>query len=129
MRFFKLPIFVIVFCLLATMPTGGQSLVMSGNEIFEQEGIPKKSNKLLKDKEVQQKSLKQKGTVNVPTLKTDKANGQNNVKDPKIIEKGTEKKSKVTTLSFAEQTDEENQVSPIFLIAIQVILFFMRNIN
>lgn len=129
MRFFKLSIFVVLFCLLATMPTGGQSLVMSGNEIFEQEGIPKKSNKLLKDKDVQQKSLKQKGSVNVPNLKTDKSNNQNNIKDPKIIEKGTEKKSKVTTLSLAENTDEQSQVSPIFLIAVQVILFFMRNIN
>jgi hypothetical protein len=128
MRFFKLSIFVIIFCLLATMPTGGQSLVMSGNEIFEQEGIPKKSNKLLKDKDVQQKSLKQKGTVTVPALKTEKSNGQN-VKDSKIIEKGIEKKSKVSTLSLAENRDEENQVSPIFLVAIQVILFFMRNIN
>ncbi|MCU0439694.1 MAG: hypothetical protein MUC49_17530 [Raineya sp.] len=127
MRFFKLSILAVIFCLIATMPTGGQSLVMSGNEVFEQEGIPKKSKS--KDKDVQQKSLKQKGTINVPVLKTDKPNSQNNIKDPKIIEKGAEKKSKVSTLSLAENSDEENQVSPIFLIAVQVILFFMRNIN
>jgi len=110
------------------MPTGGQSLVMNGNEIFEQEGIPKKSNKLLKDKEVQQKSLKQKGAVTVPSLKTDKSNNQNNVKDPKIIEKTGEKKGKVSTLSLTQNHDEESNVSPLFLIAVQVILFFMRNV-
>jgi preprotein translocase subunit SecF len=93
---------------LVTLPTGGQSLVMSGNEIFEQENIPKKS-KINKGKETEQKSLKQKGTVNVPALKNNKnsTNQQpatNHNKETKTNDK-IEKKPKVSTISTSEETE------------------------
>lgn len=107
MKFFRLLLCFIAISLV-TLPTGGQSLVMSGNEIFEQESIPKKS-KLQKNKETEQKSLKQKGAINVPTIQKNKANStqlpsSNGNKDIKPIEKN-EKKPKVATLSTSEEAD------------------------
>jgi len=101
LRFFVL----ILLVLLVTFPTGGQSLVMSGNEIFEQENIPKKS-KINKNKEVEQKSLKQKGTVNVPALKNSKSSTNQQPatnKDTKNNDK-IEKKPKVSAISTSEET-------------------------
>lgn len=107
MKYFRLLLCILIISLV-TLPTGGQSLVMSGNEIFEQESIPKRS-KLQKNKETEQKSLKQKGTVNVPVLKNNKnsTNQQpatNNNKDIKTNDK-IEKKPKVSTLSTSEETE------------------------
>jgi hypothetical protein len=110
------------------MPTGGQSLVMSGNEIFEQEVIPKKSNKQAKDKETQQKSLKQKGTLNIPNLKTDKTSTPNNVKDSKIIDKG-DKKPKVPTISMTQETENNSQRNPLIFLTIQILLLLIRNLS
>jgi hypothetical protein len=101
LRFFIL----ILLVLLVIFPTGGQSLVMSGNEIFEQENIPKKS-KINKNKEVEQKSLKQKGTVNVPALKNSKSSTNQQPatnKDTKNNDK-IEKKPKVSAISTSEET-------------------------
>ncbi|GAB4128962.1 MAG: hypothetical protein OHK0045_06920 [Raineya sp.] len=108
---------------LVTLPTGGQSLVMSGNEIFEQESIPKRS-KTQKNKETEQKSLKQKGAVNVPTIKNNKNNSQqpNGVgsKDLKVNDK-TEKKPKVATLS----TSEETEYITILSILVQILVWML----
>jgi hypothetical protein len=96
---------LILLVLLVIFPTGGQSLVMSGNEIFEQENIPKKS-KINKNKEVEQKSLKQKGTVNVPALKNSKSSTNQQPatnKDTKNNDK-IEKKTKVSAISTSEET-------------------------
>lgn len=107
MKYFRLLLCILMISLV-TLPTGGQSLVMSGNEIFEQENIPKKS-KIQKNKEIEQKSLKQKGAINVPTLKNNKnsSNQQpnsNGNKDLKVNDK-VEKKPKVSTLSTSEETE------------------------
>jgi len=106
MNYFRL-ILCILMIFLVTLPTGGQSLVMSGNEIFEQENIPQKS-KTQKNKETEQKSLKQKGAVNVPSLKNNKniGNQQPNSgnKDLKVNDK-LEKKTKISTLSSSEETE------------------------
>lgn len=107
MKYFRLLLCILIVPLV-TLPTGGQSLVMSGNEIFEQESIPKKS-KLKKNKETEQKSLKQKGAVNVPALKNNKnfTNQQpatHSNKEAKTNDK-IEKKPKVTAISTSEETE------------------------
>jgi preprotein translocase subunit SecF len=124
MKFFRLLLCFLVISLV-TLPTGGQSLVMSGNEIFEQESIPKKS-KSQKNKETEQKSLKQKGAVNVPTTQKNKPNNTqlpastNSSKDTKTNEK-SEKKPKVATLS----TSEEAEGFAILAILVQVFLILL----
>ncbi len=127
MKFFRLLLCFLVISLV-TLPTGGQSLVMSGNEIFEQENIPKKS-KSQKNKEIEQKSLKQKGTVNVPTIQKNKPNNTqlpsstNGNKDTKANEKN-EKKPKVATLS----TSEEVEGFAILAILVQLFLIWLYNL-
>jgi ABC-type Na+ efflux pump permease subunit len=118
LRFFIL----ILLVLLVIFPTGGQSLVMSGNEIFEQENIPKKS-KINKNKEVEQKSLKQKGTVNVPALKNSKSSTNQQPatnKDTKNNDK-IEKKPKVSAIS----TSEEKIYTSFFSVLIEIFILLL----
>lgn len=123
MKYLRLLLYILIISLV-TLPTGGQSLVMSGNEIFEQENIPRKS-KLQKNKEVEQKSLKQKGTVNVPAIKNDKNStnqqpASSNTKETKTNDK-TEKKSKVPTLS----TSKETEYTTFLAILVQIVLLIL----
>lgn len=121
MKFFKLLICTLLISLV-TLPTGGQSLVMSGNEIFEQESIPKKS-KNHKNKETEQKSLKQKGAVNIPALRKNKTNNpqqpSSTQQQPKEMK--NDKKPKVTTLSTVENTES----APLFNFLMQIFLMIL----
>jgi len=96
MKSFRAIYAIIFFVLVSVLPTGGQSLVMSGNEIFEQEVIPSKKRKET-SKKVEEKSLKQKGAVRVPVFspKTTEKDQSNKIEKSKPA---------VTTYSY-EQRD------------------------
>jgi hypothetical protein len=90
------------FILMANFNSNGQSLVMSGNEIFQQETPSKlKESKNAQKIAIEKKYLKQKGTIIIPDLKSDK-NG-NTLKSPKILE-DTERKPRYSTLSENTKT-------------------------
>lgn len=101
--------FAMFFFCLFVLCTKGQSLVMSGNEIFEQENIPRKKDKE-KDKSLEKKFVKNKGEVKIPILKKDSTpppntsnkENKNNDSDrkPKINTAWQEKPTEIS-LSFA----------------------------
>lgn len=107
--------FLSIFLLLAVLSTRGQSLVMSGNEIFEQENIPRKSKD--KDKNAEKKYVKNKGEVKIPILKKENSNSAPASKENKNTE-NNDKKPKINTLS-----QEIPQESSIFT---QIITFLAK---
>ncbi|MDX1903447.1 MAG: hypothetical protein SFU27_04755 [Thermonemataceae bacterium] len=118
MKSFKTLYFTLFFFLVALLPTGGQSLVMSGNEIFEQEAIPSKKTKKEFEKKVQQKNLKQKGSVRVPVFSPKAAEKEQSNK----IEKS---KPAVSTYSYEQG---EGKQSYALNIVLQVLLLLLSSL-
>jgi hypothetical protein len=115
--------FLSILLLLAVLSTSGQSLVMSGNEIFEQESIPRKSKE--KDKNTEKKYVKNKGEVKIPILKKENNGTPTNTpnKENKLTE--NDKKPKINTTS-QENPQESNTLMEVFFFIVKLFVNLLQ---
>ncbi len=115
--------FLSIVCLLAVLSTRGQSLVMSGNEIFEQENIPRKNKE--KDKNTEKKYVKNKGEVKIPILK--KENNSTPTTTPNKENKPSEsdKKPKINTI-LQENPQESNIFAKVLFFIVKIFAYLLQ---
>lgn len=120
---FFLKYFLSILLLLAVLSTSGQSLVMSGNEIFEQENIPRKNKE--KDKNTEKKYVKNKGEVKIPILKKENNGTPTSTPNKENKSNESDKKPKINTIS-EENPQERNTLAEVLFFVVKIFAHFLQ---